>query len=87
VDLCRIIVRMGGDAGVRFSEDAQIAVAHLTESLEIGKKGFGNGRTVRNIFKECVARQAQRLSDGHKPIDVTVLEAADIPKPGEMVFS
>jgi SpoVK/Ycf46/Vps4 family AAA+-type ATPase len=86
-DLFRIIVHMGGDAGVRFSEDAQIAVANLMESLDTGKKGFGNGRTVRNIFEQCLVRQAQRLSDGHKRIDVTVLETADIPKPGEMVFS
>jgi hypothetical protein len=73
--------------GVRPSPDARIALAHLMESLDTRKKGFGNGRTVRNILTECVARQAQRLSDGHKPIDVTVLEAADIPKPGEKDFS
>jgi Cdc6-like AAA superfamily ATPase len=86
-ELLKIFVHMGTELGVRPSPDARIALAHLMESLDTRKKGFGNGRTVRNILTECVARQAQRLSDGHKPIDVTVLEAADIPKPGEKDFS
>jgi AAA+ superfamily predicted ATPase len=86
-DLLKIFVQMGSAAGIRPSLDAQIAIAKLMESLETGAKGFGNGRTVRNIFKECVARQAQRLSENRKRIDVTVFEAEDIPKVGENVFS
>jgi Cdc6-like AAA superfamily ATPase len=86
-DLLKIFMHMGSEAGIRPSLDAQIAIANLMESLDTGKKGFGNGRTVRNIFEECVARQAQRLSDGRKRVDVTVFEASDIPKVGEMVFS
>ena len=86
-DLFRIMVHMGAGAGVRFSADAQIAVANLMESLEIGKKGFGNGRTVRNIFEACLARQAVRLSAKGRKVDVTVFELDDIPKAGEMVFS
>jgi type IV secretory pathway TraG/TraD family ATPase VirD4/AAA+ superfamily predicted ATPase len=86
-ELFKIFVHMGSDAGIRPSLDAQIAISALMESLDTGKKGFGNGRTVRNIFEECLARQAQRLSENRKRIDVTVFEAADIPKADEMVFS
>jgi stage V sporulation protein K len=85
-DLSRIIVHMGGEAGVRFSDDAQIAVANLMKSLEIGKRGFGNARIVRKIFQECLARQADRLSAKGSKIDVTVFEKEDIPKVGEMKF-
>ena len=85
-DLFRIIVYMGEGAGIRFSADAQIAASWLMESLETGHKGFGNGRTVRNIFEECLARQAERLSRKGSKVDVTVFEKEDIPKPGEMKF-
>ena len=60
--LFKIFLHMGAVAGIRPSLDAQIAIEHLMESLETGKKGFGNGRTVRNIFEECLARQAERLA-------------------------
>ena len=61
-------------------------VANLMESLDRGKKGFGNGRTVRNIFEECVARQANRYVDSNGRIDVSMFEEPDIPKPGEVDF-
>jgi Cdc6-like AAA superfamily ATPase len=87
-ELLKIFVHMGAELGVRLSLDAQIAVAHLMESLDTGKKGFGNGRTVRKIFRECFARQAKRLRErGRVKVDVTVFEAADIPKVGEKDFS
>ena len=73
--------------GVRMSFDAQTAAANLMESLDRGKKGFGNGRTVRNIFEDCVGRLANRYAESSYRIDVTMLEEADIPKPGEMDFS
>jgi len=57
------------------------------ESLQTGKKGFGNGRTVRNICEECVARQAQRLDDKLGKVDVTIFEKEDIPQAGEMSFA
>jgi hypothetical protein len=59
----------------------------LMESMESGKKGFGNGRTVRNIFEECLARMAERLERSRgKKIDISIFEAEDIPRPGEKVF-
>jgi stage V sporulation protein K len=85
-DLFRIFVHMAAGAGIRLSLDAQTAASHLMESLDTGKKGFGNGRTVRNIFQECVGRQAARLSR-RGGVDVTVFEDSDIPRVGEKVFS
>jgi stage V sporulation protein K len=85
-DLFRILTQMGAAAGIRFSSDAAIAASWLMESLETGKKGFGNGRTVRNIFEECLARQAERLTAKAGKVDVTVFEQDDIPKVGETAF-
>jgi stage V sporulation protein K len=85
-ELLKIFIHEGAEAGIRPSLDAQIAIANLMESLEPGTKGFGNGRTVRNIFEECLARQAGRLA-GRTKVDISVFEAEDIPKPGEKVFS
>ena len=79
-DLFKILARMAGQAGIRFSVDAMTAASWLMESLDTGKKGFGNGRTVRNIFEECLAKQAERLAgSGGKRVDVTIFEKEDIP--------
>ena len=86
-ELVEIFRHMASTNGVRLSLDAQTALANLMESLDRGKKGFGNGRTVRNIFDECFARQAQRLAESRERTDVTMFEEADIPKPGEKDFS
>ena len=83
--LFRIFMHMAADVKVRLSFDAQVAVSSLMESLGARKKGFGNGRTVRNIFEECFARMADRHSRGGK-VDVSMLELEDIPRPGEMKF-
>jgi Holliday junction resolvasome RuvABC ATP-dependent DNA helicase subunit len=86
-ELFQILRHMASDAGIRFSLDAATAASQLMESLETGKKGFGNGRTVRNIFEECVARQADRLATRGGKVDVTIFEPEDIPKAGEMSFA
>jgi stage V sporulation protein K len=86
-ELMQILRHMAAGAGIRFSLDATTAASQLMEALEPGKKGFGNGRTVRNIFEECVARQAERLSTKGGKVDVTMFEEEDIPKPGEMDFA
>lgn len=86
MDLYKILAHMGAQAGVRFSFDAATAAGRLMESLETGRKGFGNGRTVRNIFEECLARQADRLATKGGKVDVTMFEEEDIPKAGEMKF-
>jgi stage V sporulation protein K len=85
-ELFRILVQMGADNGMRFSADAMIAASWLMESLETGVKGFGNGRTVRNIFEECWARQGLRYAANNR-IDITMFEKSDIPVPGEKTFA
>jgi type IV secretory pathway TraG/TraD family ATPase VirD4 len=85
-ELFKIFVHIGSEYAVRLSLDAQIAISELMESLEIGKKGFGNGRTVRNIFDECLGRQAARLVSKGDKVDLTMFEKDDIPKVGEMKF-
>jgi hypothetical protein len=46
-------------------------------------KGFGNGRLVRNLFEDAVARQASRVVEIDDPtdIDLVMLLPADIPDP------
>jgi hypothetical protein len=85
-ELFRIFLHLGSEYGVRPSLDAQIAISNLMASLETGKKGFGNGRTVRNVFDECLARQGARLFEKGNRVDLTMFEKEDIPKVGEMVF-
>jgi len=86
--LFRIFAQLASQAQIKMSLDAQIAASALMESLGVRKKGFGNGRTVRNIFEECLARQAGRLQQkGRQMVDLKVFEVEDIPKPGEKVFS
>jgi len=84
-ELLRIFQYIASSAGVRLSSDAAFEASRLMESLETGKKGFGNGRTVRNIFDECLERQAGRLGRrGGSKVDVTVFEKEDIPDAAEV---
>ena len=66
----------------------------LSESREGGGQGlvrerergptFGNGRLARNLFEDCVARQANRIVGITDPSDeqLVTLVADDIPAPG-----
>jgi type IV secretory pathway TraG/TraD family ATPase VirD4 len=84
-ELFKILALMAAQAGIRFSIDAMTGASQLMESLDTGKKGFGNGRTVRNIFEEILARQAQRLAESRgRKVDVTMFEKEDIPDKGEV---
>ena len=44
---------------------------------------FGNGRTARNLFEDCVTHQASRVVDVKNPTDhvLVTLTAADVPNP------
>jgi SpoVK/Ycf46/Vps4 family AAA+-type ATPase len=82
-----IFLHMASGAGLRLSMDAQVAVSELMEGLGVRRRGFGNGRTVRNIFEECFARMADRIErSGTGAIDRSMFEGEDIPKPGEKNF-
>ena len=47
-------------------------------------RGFGNGRTARNLFEHAVAAQATRIVTIDSPTDdqLSTLEAGDVPAPG-----
>jgi SpoVK/Ycf46/Vps4 family AAA+-type ATPase len=60
--------------------DAVAAVRAWFEAQPRGK-GFGNGRLVRNLFEDAVARQASRVVAVDSPTDeqLIALERADVP--------
>ena len=72
-DICR-------KAGCCVTADGLKKVSALMQSLDRGK-GFRNGREARNIFQDCIARQAERLARRGKygKMELSTLEAADIP--------
>jgi len=84
-ELQAILGKMFDSAGCNLSMDAMVKATGLMMSLRRGR-GFGNGRAVRNIFEECLARQAQRLAQREKigSIDVRTVDAADIPGKDEL---
>jgi AAA+ superfamily predicted ATPase len=80
VELFEIFESLCAQAQLRLSVDAMVRVSELIAHLDRGK-GFGNGRTMRNLFEECFALQAARLAarGRYGKQDLTMLEADDIP--------
>jgi SpoVK/Ycf46/Vps4 family AAA+-type ATPase len=82
-DMVRIFDNIAADAGCRLSRTGRVAVRDaLAMRLEsaTADRPFANGRTVRNLFEDAIARQARRLAakaDVTK-VDVTMLEEEDI---------
>jgi AAA+ superfamily predicted ATPase len=77
-----IFEAMAEAAGYGLSIATSLKVEELMRQLDGRKgKGFGNGRTARNIFELALARQAERLSDTGEPTreDLTTLLPEDIP--------
>lgn len=68
-------------AGCHLSMDGMVKLKRLMTGLDRGK-GFGNGRTVRNLFEDCIARQANRLAvrSQYGELDIAMIEADDIPE-------
>ncbi|HTK84934.1 MAG TPA: AAA family ATPase [Patescibacteria group bacterium] len=83
-ELFRIFDYMAVQSGCRLTLPARIEAAALMNTLKSGAAS-GNARTVRNVFEECLARQAARLAvHGRKKVDVRMLEAGDVPKIDEL---
>jgi hypothetical protein len=82
-ELLAIIDSLGEKGGYRLDPGAR-ARARLWLDAVHRDKGFGNGRTARNLFEHAVATQATRLVAIDSPTDeeLTVLVADDIPMPG-----
>ncbi len=70
-------------AGVKcqMSMDAMVKAAHVLMKAEQAAGHSSNGRAVRNLFEECMSRQAQRLDSRGKygAVELTMIEADDVP--------
>lgn len=82
-ELLQIVASLGEKAGYRLDPSA---IERTTAWLDAvpRTRGFGNGRTARNLFEHTVAAQATRLADVAEPTDedLTRLLALDVPDPG-----
>jgi Cdc6-like AAA superfamily ATPase len=83
-ELLAIIDLLGDRSGYRLSPGARGKAAAWLDAAP-RTRGFGNGRTARNLFEHAVAVHASRVVDVADPTDeqLSLLEAADVPAPGE----
>jgi AAA lid domain/ATPase family associated with various cellular activities (AAA) len=79
-ELMEIFAGLGEKGGYNCDEAAEARVRAWFDS-QVRDKGFGNGRTARNLFEFAVARQASRVVEIEDPTDaqLTTLTADDIP--------
>lgn len=83
-ELLAIIDMTGRKAGYHLDPGAR-ARARIWLDAVPRDRGFGNGRTGRNLFEHAVATHATRLADVEDPTDaqLTTLVADDVPMPGQ----
>jgi Cdc6-like AAA superfamily ATPase len=83
-ELLQIIDSLADRAGYRLDPGARARARIWLDSIT-RDKGFGNGRTARNLFEHAVSAQAMRLAGVDSPTDeqLAVLVADDVPQPGE----
>jgi Cdc6-like AAA superfamily ATPase len=83
-ELLAIIDSIAEHGGYRLDDGARTAARRWLDAVP-RDRGFGNGRTARNLFEHAVATQATRLAAVDQPTDaqLTDLLAEDIPAPGE----
>ncbi len=83
-DLLQIIDSLGDKGGYELDPGARARARLWLDSIT-RDRGFGNGRTARNLFEHAVSTQAMRLAPVDTPTDdqLTTLVADDIPVPGE----
>lgn len=82
-ELLAIMDSLGDKGGYHLDPGAR-ARARIWLDAVPRDKGFGNGRTARNLFEHAVAAQATRLVAVEQPTDdeLTTLVADDLPVPG-----
>ncbi len=81
-ELLEILESNCEQAGLRMSFGARVKAQSLLKGLrERAGVSFGNARDVRNVFENCISRQAARLSAlaSFNKTDVTMLEEQDVP--------
>jgi Cdc6-like AAA superfamily ATPase len=83
-ELLDILDSLAEKGGYRLDPGARARARIWLDSIT-RDKGFGNGRTARNLFEHAVSTQATRLAPIDSPTDheLTVLVADDIPAPGQ----
>lgn len=83
-ELLAILALLTDKGGYRLDPGAQARARIWLDAIDRGK-GFGNGRTARNLFEHAVSTHAMRLAPVEVPTDLelTTLVADDIPMPGE----
>jgi hypothetical protein len=83
-ELLQILDGLAEKGGYRLDAGARARARIWLDSIP-RDKGFGNGRTTRNLFEHAVSTQATRLAPVDHPSDeqLTVLVADDIPVPGQ----
>jgi hypothetical protein len=79
-ELLSIFESFGKDKNYHLDDSGREAVERYFAAQERGPT-FGNGRLARNLFEECVTRQASRLVELKNPTDeeLITLTAADVP--------
>jgi hypothetical protein len=79
-ELLEIFESVGREHHYALDESAEKAVKAWLAAQPRGAS-FGNGRLARNLFEDCVARQATRIVDVKVPTDheLVTLTAADVP--------
>lgn len=79
-ELLAIFESFGKDQNYHLDDSGRAAVKKYFASQPRGP-AFGNGRLARNLFEECVTRQASRLVELKNPTDeeLVTLVAADVP--------
>jgi len=82
-ELMAIFESIGEEHHYMLDDGARAAVRAYFAATPRGPT-FGNGRLARNLFEDCVARQANRIVTLEHPTDeqLVTLIAADVPPPG-----
>src|SRR5690606_10873729 len=82
-ELMAIFESIGEEHHYKLDDGARTAVRAYFAATERGPT-FGNGRLARNLFEDCVARQANRIVTLENPTDeeLVTLIAEDVPPPG-----
>ncbi len=83
-ELLAILDSLGEKGGYRLDAGARARARIWLDAVE-RDKGFGNGRTARNLFEHAVSTHAMRLAPVAEPTDLelSILVADDIPMPGQ----